>query len=96
MDCEAIEEVNTGDALRVVETVSGWHTLRLPDGRIGYIAASLTSRTRPDSGEDNSDGFPAFCDLPCSQLTCEQAYECSWHPVRDRDQDGYACESQCR
>lgn len=94
-DCEIIGRVNSGDALQVVETVSGWRTLRLTDGQTGYIAASLTSRMRPDSGSDSTDGFPAFCDLPCPQLTCEQAYQCGGHPARDRDQDGMACESQC-
>gem|GEM_PF-6994094 len=43
----------------------------------------------------NDGTFPSFCNLSCAKLTCEQAYQCGYHPVRDRDQDGRACEREC-
>jgi hypothetical protein len=42
-----------------------------------------------------STNFPPFCALPCSALSCQQAYLCGGHPDRDRNLDGRACESQC-
>jgi SH3-like domain-containing protein len=30
-----------------VETKAGWHRMRLPDGRQGWLADSVTSTTRP-------------------------------------------------
>lgn len=42
-----------------------------------------------------ASSFPDYCDRSCSQLSCQQAYLCGGHPVRDRNQDGRACESQC-
>lgn len=49
---------------------------------------------RPPVQVPSSD-WPSFCDQPCAQLTCSQAAQCGWHPDRDGDSDGRACEFTC-
>jgi SH3-like domain-containing protein len=46
-ECEVLLTVSYGEALSVVTTVEGWHTVELPGAAVGYIAAYLTSQTPP-------------------------------------------------
>ncbi len=45
--CQVVRTADPGDPVRVIRTVDDWHEIRLPDGSTGYIAAWLTSRSRP-------------------------------------------------
>ncbi len=54
-----------------------------------------STSSQPVPPAPSGGGWPAFCDLPCSQITCDQARQCGGHPARDHDGDGRACESQC-
>jgi SH3-like domain-containing protein len=39
--------IRLGTKLDVLETKTGWHRVRLPDGKEGWIADSVTSGTPP-------------------------------------------------
>jgi SH3-like domain-containing protein len=39
--------IRVGTKLAVLETKTGWHRVRLPDGKEGWIADSVTSATPP-------------------------------------------------
>lgn len=47
VDCMALSTIPFGERLEVIETVDGWHRIRLPSDETGWIAAYLTSQNPP-------------------------------------------------
>jgi uncharacterized protein YgiM (DUF1202 family) len=45
VDCAVLTTASFGKRLAVLETVDGWHRIRLPADEHGWIAADLTSQT---------------------------------------------------
>lgn len=59
VDCAVITTVPFGQRLDVLETVAGWHRIRLASGEKGWIAAYLTSQTQQSLASPTSPPEPA-------------------------------------
>ena len=101
--CESLVQLSPGQTISVIEIIGGTSWLRVQyAGGIGYVHASSMPQPRlvPESSSKNqqlpSCGDPATTN--CSELkecyghggfTCDHP---GYHPNRDTDNDGVACE----